>query len=239
MINFFKRFRQQLLSENKFSKYFIYAIGEIILVVIGILIALQINNWNENRKDNIKETAILKELNKDFNNNLQQFKNIKSVHTNSLKSAIQFKKYINHPNLLEVKDSIAKYYFSAFNGVSYNPSNGVVESLISSGDYQLIKNDTLRNYLISWKDVLEDYVEEEQVSRKLWSEKIEPFIVESGDFVNLGSPKNFKLITTDQFKNLTERHIFYLKNIMESINSEPLQFYLNEIVRLTKAENTK
>ena len=48
-----------MLTENKFSKYLIYAIGEIILVVIGILIALQINNWNELRKDNITEKEIL------------------------------------------------------------------------------------------------------------------------------------------------------------------------------------
>ena len=50
MIKFFRKIRQKLLSENKFSKYLIYAIGEIILVVIGILIALQINNWNEHKK---------------------------------------------------------------------------------------------------------------------------------------------------------------------------------------------
>ena len=50
MIKFFRKIRQRLLTENKFSKYLIYAIGEIILVVIGILIALQINNWNEHKK---------------------------------------------------------------------------------------------------------------------------------------------------------------------------------------------
>jgi tetratricopeptide (TPR) repeat protein len=50
MIKFFRKIRQNLLTENKFSKYMLYAIGEIILVVIGILIALQINNWNEYRK---------------------------------------------------------------------------------------------------------------------------------------------------------------------------------------------
>jgi hypothetical protein len=49
MIKFFRKIRQRLLTENKFSKYLLYAIGEIILVVIGILIALQINNWNEKR----------------------------------------------------------------------------------------------------------------------------------------------------------------------------------------------
>jgi sensor domain CHASE-containing protein len=54
MIKIFRKIRQQLLTENKFSKYLIYAIGEIILVVIGIMIALSINNWNEGRKK--KET---------------------------------------------------------------------------------------------------------------------------------------------------------------------------------------
>ena len=66
MIKFFRRIRQNLIMENKTSKYFKYAIGEIVLVVIGILIALQINNWNENRKDKIKEHAYLTNLKKDI-----------------------------------------------------------------------------------------------------------------------------------------------------------------------------
>src|SRR6056297_3503303 len=55
MIKFFRKIRQKLLSENKFSKYLLYAIGEIVLVVIGILIALQINNWNQQIQNNDKE----------------------------------------------------------------------------------------------------------------------------------------------------------------------------------------
>ena len=50
MIKFFRKIRQRLLSENKPSKYLLYALGEILLIVIGILVALQINIWNENRK---------------------------------------------------------------------------------------------------------------------------------------------------------------------------------------------
>ena len=72
MIKFFRKIRQILLSEGKTGKYFKYAIGEIILVVIGILIALQINNWNEQRKENIKEQALLKRLEKEFNSNQKQ-----------------------------------------------------------------------------------------------------------------------------------------------------------------------
>ncbi len=55
MIKFFRKIRQNLLIENKIGKYLKYAIGEIILVVIGILFALSINNWNESRKDSISE----------------------------------------------------------------------------------------------------------------------------------------------------------------------------------------
>jgi len=66
MIKFFRKIRQKMLKENKFSKYLLYAIGEIILVVIGILIALQINNWNENRKNSNEEIAILQSLDKNL-----------------------------------------------------------------------------------------------------------------------------------------------------------------------------
>ena len=62
MIKFFRKIRQNLLMENKFSKYLVYAIGEIILVVVGILIALQVNNWNEERKLNTLEIATLNEI---------------------------------------------------------------------------------------------------------------------------------------------------------------------------------
>ena len=62
MIRFFRKIRQRLLTENRFSKYFIYAFGEIFLIVIGILIALQLNNSNEVRKIRIDEVNILKDL---------------------------------------------------------------------------------------------------------------------------------------------------------------------------------
>lgn len=62
MIKFFRKIRKNLLTENKMSKYFFYAIGEIVLVVIGILIALQINNWNADQKTATEEISILNNL---------------------------------------------------------------------------------------------------------------------------------------------------------------------------------
>tara|TARA_R110002051_G_scaffold3131_6_gene16859 strand:- start:7426 stop:7659 length:234 start_codon:yes stop_codon:yes gene_type:complete len=68
MIKFFRKIRQRLVSENKFSKYLIYAIGEIVLVVIGILIALQLNNLNENKKNNVFEKEILSQIQENLTN---------------------------------------------------------------------------------------------------------------------------------------------------------------------------
>ncbi|MCB0645472.1 MAG: hypothetical protein KDC49_02345 [Saprospiraceae bacterium] len=70
MIKFFRKIRQKLVAENRLSKYLLYAIGEIVLVVIGILIALQINNWNEeNKVDSTRQSyyhQLLKDLRKDI-----------------------------------------------------------------------------------------------------------------------------------------------------------------------------
>ncbi len=75
MVTFFRRIRQKLLEEGNLRRYLIYAVGEILLVVIGILIALQINNWNEGRKNKLEEQKTLIVLNQEFQSNLKQLDN--------------------------------------------------------------------------------------------------------------------------------------------------------------------
>ena len=73
MLRFFRTLRQRLLTENRFSKYLLYAIGEIMLVVIGILIALQVDNWNENRLEVEKSHRILREIRENIEFNTRRF----------------------------------------------------------------------------------------------------------------------------------------------------------------------
>tara|TARA_R100001143_G_scaffold12460_1_gene13679 strand:- start:11093 stop:11806 length:714 start_codon:yes stop_codon:yes gene_type:complete len=71
MLRFFRTIRKKLIEEDNIRKYLLYSIGEIFLVVIGILIALQVNNWNEWRKDRVKEKEVLVNLAENFELNIE------------------------------------------------------------------------------------------------------------------------------------------------------------------------
>lgn len=75
-MKFFRKIRQSLLSENKFGKYLIYATGEILIVLIGILIAIQINNWNERQKNEKKIVSFLQEIKKNLTEEIDESKSV-------------------------------------------------------------------------------------------------------------------------------------------------------------------
>lgn len=233
MLKFFRGIRQQSLNKNKFSKYILYAIGEIILVVIGILIAVQINGWNEEMKDRSKEKALLAELYKESIENLKQFEENKQAYMQSLWACDVLLRNVSKLDLKTSIDSVMKYGPGVFRGITFDPSNGIVESLISTGEIQLIRNDSLRNYLITWKDVLIDFKEEEENSRFLWKNQVEPYIIEHGDFVNPSSYKNIEMCKDPKFLNMVARRKFYVNSIVRAMEGESIEHNLNEIVRLS------
>ena len=156
MIKFFRKIRQKLLTEKKINKYLIYAFGEIILVVIGILIALSINNWNENRKTNLKEQALLVALNQELTTNFKELNRIIEVNrkrndgAHKLVSALSPKK----STLTDIEISELWYNALAREAV-YKPSLGVLKEAISSGSLSIIKNIQLRDFFASIESELQ------------------------------------------------------------------------------------
>ncbi len=141
MIKFFRKIRQRLLTENKFNKYLIYAIGEIVLVVIGILIALQLNNWNEVRKIRIQELKTLKELRSDLLQNINDIdENISYLKVS--KRANEF--IIRHiENELPYSDSLDFYFANLYPFITFSPNQTTFNNLNQTG-INLITNDSLR-----------------------------------------------------------------------------------------------
>ena len=126
MISFFRKIRQHLLSKNRFSKYLLYALGEIILVVIGILIALQINTWNEQRKENAKLKVILTAVYKDLEaDSLAIHKDLKMVNLRVENNAKFQKRIYKTSANLDTIVQFMKFEFpiSWYQGVTYNTNS--------------------------------------------------------------------------------------------------------------------
>ncbi len=130
-----------MLSENKFSKYLLYAIGEIVLVVIGILIALQINNWNEDRKIQKNEITILEQLNDDLSKNLEEVLEIKSILDQASRNSNSFLLYLNSQN--NHSDSISAWLDQIDRNPIFNNANTAYKNLENNPN-KIISNDTLR-----------------------------------------------------------------------------------------------
>jgi len=236
MIKLFRKVRYDQMEKNKTGKYLKYAIGEIILVVIGILIAVSINNWNEIRKNQSKEKIILGAIHNEFTENKSQLDSVALYHNLALKGCDKlismFPINIEKHNL----DTIAKYLKRSTHTWTFNPSQSSIVSLINSSSIDIIRNEELRILISSWQDLLLDYQEDEVISRNVVYKNFDELMIGKIDF-------NFNLRDNRYDLNILEslefEYIIYLRketliNILNDGQYETLDFCLNRIIELTK-----
>jgi len=162
-----------MLNENKTQRYFKYAFGEIILVVIGILIALKINTWNENRKAINEESKILTALQNDFKVSKIRIEDASSIQKRVLdysKALIEIyenkndKTYEYFDKHLDSLDFLIGYGTSFYRA---EPVTGAYKALISAGKVDLIKNENLRHLLAQFAADLESGFEDHDIAMDL------------------------------------------------------------------------
>ncbi|WP_242121274.1 DUF6090 family protein [Aestuariivivens sediminicola] len=168
MIKFFRKIRQNLLSEGKTGKYLKYAIGEIVLVVIGILIALQINNWNENRKDRLKEKELEMALLSDF----QETKTRLQETIKKQQQAIDYARLViinfESNQLLNIKDSLPTFTTWGFGSwFRAETVTKTYQSMISTGNIDLLTNSELKQKLAEFHAELDSGFEDQEESTRL------------------------------------------------------------------------
>ena len=158
MLKFFRRIRQNLLSESKTSQYFLYAFGEIILVVIGILIALQVNTWAENKKNNETEESYLKGIVVNLDEDLLELNSL------LIQDTITFDAYTNI--LLPFSDKSVMIYSPDFlRHIGYaqythefDGNSIVFEDMKSSGKINFVRSDVLRFALLEYYNLTNSIV---------------------------------------------------------------------------------
>lgn len=177
MIKFFRKIRQKTLTENKFSKYLIYAVGEIILVVVGILIALQINNWNQNQLNNQKEIKILLGVKEELNNLIERLDKWAEYNRTGEILTSNVLKFKRTDANKQTMDSL----FSSIIFVNvFDKGGGIMETLINDGKLELIRDNTIRKKLSRWPDMLEDIHTNDLSIRDLVWREITPYLAKFG-----------------------------------------------------------
>ena len=201
-----------MLSENKFSKYLLYAIGEIVLVVIGILIALQINNWNELQKLNEKEISVAKELYIELNENLASVKKQLELWENRDKKISELLEIIDSKNvtLTNREFDSTLIYVIAFSNFKLKQSK--FQRIISMENFEFKRSPTIINDLLSLNDMYTTLMDYYNQNDKNYHQILQPYLIDNYATENFNniiigkkteSKVNYrKLITDLKFSNI-------------------------------------
>ncbi len=228
MIKLFRKIRQQMLTENKFGKYLIYAIGEIILVVIGILIALQINSKKEEINNRITEQSILNNLNEDFNKNQQEidvliFANNK--YYRNLNKFIDILKTTPKDIKINILDTLV---IAAIAAPTYIPTTSTIDVIISTGNIDLIKNEELKGSISRFKREVSDLSEDENDVRILANMQLCPLLGVNSDLINVYQNTYAYTIDRSNKINISSSSLALNSNLLGSLIAQ--RFYYNKII---------
>ena len=253
MIPFFRKIRKKMADDNRPLKYARYAVGEIVLVVIGILIALQINTWNNEQIEKRKEQSILIGLHETFSNNLE---NVNWVISNTNASFSASKKIMSKmgPEVTNLSitelDSLISHMI---NYSTYDPSTGTVDEIINSGNLNIIQNKALKVNISNWSGMFTDVNKDVEIANNHAFNLLLSYLNKKINLKNVAIPKeiteptqmnikdkshfpaNYDALMQDlEFENLLHFHALNLIYL----NREYLQIkdYLEENLRILNEE---
>jgi len=198
MIKFLRHIRKSLIEQNKMGKYFKYAIGEILLVVIGILIALQINNWNEGRKQRIKEQELFYNLKIDFESRLNELKELNEARELGIGAIQKLNQYIAGTEKRPKIQKLDTLMSTLENGYLFNEQFKMLDVVFSTGLINDIKNKQLKRLLLDWPQQVEEMLEEQRLHSNIQLNFLKPLqykymslrrVLEAFDFRNYNLEK--------------------------------------------------
>lgn len=240
MVKIFRQHRLNQNGRNKILRYFLYAIGEIVLVVIGILIALQINNWNENKLEKENEREFLLALKSSFLMDLDELEKSKIFYDRSKRSMRIILEYIDKD--LPYQDSLKIHFFNTMIVFGSNELDSSVYESIKSSGIDIIYDENIRNQIIYLFEISDSYLKKFEsqylsiildASKNILNTRFDE--VWNGDYKdeNVSGemiPLDFELLKKDQqyiyfLKSLRNQHGYLIDKPMET--TEQL---LNELI---------
>ena len=259
MFRLLRTLRRRLLHQQKVKKYLLYAIGEILLVVVGILIALGINNWNEDQKDRKEEQKALQLLQIEFTTNLEQLESKIRLRNHIINQSMQIIGWMDQGAEVQI-DTLLQKMSAIMIAPTFDP---VFNTNLHEEKINLIKNDSLRAHLNNWNSQMADFSERENEWVNLTNSYTIPLLIRLGISRNINLsfyenpenlsylfensnrkrinlPKSKYLLTSKDLLNNTELEGVVSNAILmnEGINweSEAVKLYVKTILNLIEQE---
>lgn len=231
MIKFFRQIRFDLMEKNKTGKYLKYALGEILLVVIGIFIALQLNNWNTERIQHIESRELAKRLLLETNQNRVLLKSEIDNQNERLDALLQFLKMTGNnyeEHSIEKTDSLI---YQIISSPRFGLNTSVLEEAISTGSLANIKSDSLRNLIYELPSVVSNikdnigFIDDHDnfylykrfydfVSLREVDGKISPYADKLGPS-NFSNIDNRIILNDMQFESMVDNKYFLLSSLVK------------------------
>lgn len=216
MLHIFRRIRKALITDSKYRKYILYGVGEIALVMIGILLALQVNTWNDMRVQHEEEVIALYDLKNEFESNLDEVEELIDFKSTKVKEWETYLSIISDKTKPRKERSIVRPVMGSY---LFSISNPAVNSVLTTGKIDRIQNDSLKQMLTEWRDLLEQERGPEQLQ---------------ADFVNKTFlPIELKLLPNQTLMEITStKNAFFTDKEAENMRLNAIQDmeYLNCLV---------
>lgn len=224
MARIFRSLRLKLMTNNKITRYLVYAAGEILLVVIGILIALQLNNLNAEKKNRQIEQIYLSSFHNDLTKNIAELERVIKKSETTAQAADSLIDVLLGTYQISDTTTFYRLLFNPLGYTVYKSAEGTIQDIIGSNQLIVIQNDSIRMAMASWTSDLKtirEYEKLDQHSRQRYEDLLT-------EFVDLYKGKSGGVVVADKAYSAMQRDRAFLNSLTNRISSP---YRLNQLYR--------
>jgi len=230
MLPIFRKFRKQLMEQNNARKYFLYALGEILLVVIGILIALQIDTWNESKKQQRASLDFISRLQKEVQINIGHTREEINVEKSQIHAAKTLLSFFTTPAKEGMRSEVDSLIYIILSNNTLEMVSGTLNEGFNTGNIAIITPDSLRSALYNLPSLIEEIRKQEEIDREDVNGHFTEFLYYNYNYRNMDnrfSPykgiigptrfteyDNLSLLESNAFENMVDNRYW---NCMEQL----------------------
>ena len=234
MIKFFRHIRKSLFMENKTSKYLKYAIGEIILVIIGILIALQINNWNESQKLKNDTLTFAERLKEEINQNIVLTKIEIERETSQVDKTKVLLNMFSQPDSSVKPRVIDSLLYDILTSNAIDIKMGTLQEGLNTGQVAMLQSNELKSKLYSFPSMILEIKRMEQIESEDINTHLLPYIIDNSNLramdnefskynkdiapSKFNSNINLDLLESRKFENIIDNRFWNTNQSLENYN---------------------